>query len=134
MIFLKIQEINSYVALFNNKRVLLLKRRNNLWEFPGGGVEWGETPEKAAERELKEETSLQAGKLELLGVTSAVYEKNGDEKHSIYLIYKSGCTSDDVKISGEHKEYRWLNMHELSFMTSKMGLNARDAVGFITAP
>ena len=41
----KIQELNTYIVLFSNDRVLLLKRPNGLWEFPGGAVEWGESPE-----------------------------------------------------------------------------------------
>ncbi len=36
-------------------------------EFPGGVIDKGETPEQAARRELKEETSFEAGKLEYLG-------------------------------------------------------------------
>lgn len=36
-------------------------------EFPGGVIEKDETPEKAASRELKEETGAIAGKLTLLG-------------------------------------------------------------------
>ncbi|MDR1972633.1 MAG: NUDIX hydrolase [Treponema sp.] len=36
-------------------------------EFPGGVMEKGEDPERAAERELREETAYQAGKLQKLG-------------------------------------------------------------------
>jgi len=32
--------------------------RNNKWVFPGGGIKSGESPEKAAERECKEETGI----------------------------------------------------------------------------
>ena len=34
----------------------------NLWGFPGGAVELGETPQMAAIREIKEETGLGAVK------------------------------------------------------------------------
>jgi ADP-ribose pyrophosphatase YjhB (NUDIX family) len=57
-----------------NERLLLVKRsvepKIGHWCLPGGFIEIGELPEKAALRELKEETNL-SGRIEtLLGVTA----------------------------------------------------------------
>ena len=38
------------------------------WRMPTGGVEWGETPEEAAHREMAEETGLPGQVARLLGV------------------------------------------------------------------
>ena len=49
-------------VLIDNNQVLLAKRRggylDNLWEFPGGKLEKGESAEAAAARELKEELDI----------------------------------------------------------------------------
>ncbi len=50
------------IIIFNDKRteILLIKRRDiPVWVLPGGGLEPGEEPEKAAVRETLEETGYQ---------------------------------------------------------------------------
>ncbi len=52
---------NAGIVVFRaDKKVLICQRSDmqNSWQFPQGGIEDGETPEQAAERELQEETSI----------------------------------------------------------------------------
>ncbi|NYZ77010.1 NUDIX hydrolase [Candidatus Micrarchaeota archaeon] len=126
---LKIQELNVYVVVKNQDRVLLLRRKDGLWEFPGGGVEWGEEPEHAARRELHEETGIVAGNLKLLGITSAVYRKDEHDKHSVYIVYETETENGNVFISGEHDTHRWLNKLEASYL--KYGLNAEPVIHMV---
>ncbi len=122
-------ELNVYLVPFFNEKILVLKRKNGFWEFPGGSVEFGEHPEKSALRETEEEAGLKAKNISLLGITSATYPKDGREKHSVYIVYKGEVESSQFKIGPEHDEGRWITLAELDFI--KLALNAQEAVDFL---
>ena len=126
---MKIQELNVYVVARYQGKILLMKRKSDWWEFPGGSVDWGEDPIKAAEREFKEETKLIVRDLSFVGVTSATYQSGEDEKHSVYIVYSGETDSDKFICSGEHAEGRWLMPQEAKYM--KFGLNAEQVLDML---
>lgn len=78
------------VAIFDDYgHILLQKRRDrNCWGLISGHVEFGESVEEAAKREIKEETGLQASITRLIGVYS--------EPASQTYTYDSGVTAQYV--------------------------------------
>lgn len=64
------------VVCLRGREVLLIKRgnppRQGQWSLPGGRIEWGETSEAAALRELKEETGCDGALLGLIDVVDGV--------------------------------------------------------------
>jgi len=67
--------------------IILIERKNEPfgWAIPGGFVDYGESVEKAAIREAKEETSLKIQIVALLGVYS---DPNRDQrKHTISSVF-----------------------------------------------
>ncbi len=54
--------------------VLWAKRvRQDAWQFPQGGIQYGESPEQAMARELHEELGLTLGDVEVIGSTVGWY-------------------------------------------------------------
>jgi 8-oxo-dGTP diphosphatase len=52
-------ETAAAVAIFDESGRILLVRERELWSYPGGRLEPGETPEQAAAREAHEEAGIE---------------------------------------------------------------------------
>ena len=63
------------------------------WTMPGGGMEWGESPEDTAHRELAEETGLTATLGPMIGVFSRWYTEQesfaGKAGHVVGILYEA---------------------------------------------
>lgn len=61
--------------------------------MPGGGMEWGESPEQTAHRELAEETGLTARLGPVLGVYARWYtareSARGEAGHVVGVVYEA---------------------------------------------
>ena len=83
-------------------RLLLIRRKNppfqGQYALPGGFIEYGETTESAAARELREETALVATKLCLIGVYS---EPNRDPRGHVASIAYLANIADDHPRAGD---------------------------------
>jgi dATP pyrophosphohydrolase len=110
------------------KEFLLLERRRpaGFWQSVTGSLEWGETPDRAARRELEEETGITQGVLvnmqwtqtyEILPSFGKVYApgvvRNLEHAFSLRLPERV-----DVTLT-EHVQYRWVGDREaLSLVSS----------------
>ena len=86
------------------------KNMGGLWEFPGGKVEVGETPEAALIRELKEELSIDvtAACVAPLSFASHAY----DDFHLLMPLYV--CRKWDGQIVlNEATDSKWLKPNEM---------------------
>jgi len=73
-------------------KVLLLKRHTDqhcggLWSFPGGKIEAGESPQTAAQRELREETGLIGSSWQQLCTEHFAYA----DRHLHFTLFACVC-------------------------------------------
>src|SRR5688500_18018409 len=82
-----------------------------LWEFPGGKIQSGETPEAAAVRECLEETGLAVEPL------SRYPEHVQSYDHDRVRLYFIACRLADVVKNLPNPPFRWAARDELEKLT-----------------
>ncbi|RRN65841.1 NUDIX hydrolase [Caulobacter sp. 602-1] len=107
------------VVCLRGDEVLLIRRgtppRLNQWSLPGGRLEWGETLEVAALRELKEETAVEAELLGLLDVVDGVFPaRPGGEitRHYVMIDYAARWTGGEPVAGDDAAEARFVTLDE----------------------
>ena len=91
----------------------LSKRHGGLWEFPGGKVEAGETPEGALIRELKEELGINVEQTCLAPLTFASHSY--DDFHLLMPLYV--CRRwKGIPQAMEGQELKWVRAQDLRQM------------------
>lgn len=79
--------IGSNVIIEKKGKILLQQRANGNWGLPGGLMEFGETLEYTAEREVFEETNLEVSNLKLINLYSGKdYVFTLDNKDQINVV------------------------------------------------
>jgi 8-oxo-dGTP diphosphatase len=114
-------------------RTLLIRRgfepARGKWTYPGGYVDLGETPERCAIRETREEIGMTIASPELLGV----YADRADPAPSIIVVtYVAAPGPEAPVVTSEATEVRYFGVDEipwddLAFDTTRQALEARKA-------
>ncbi len=108
--------VQAKVLVRHKGKYLLLKKARDAisehiggWEVPGGKVKQGETPRKAAEREVFEETGLKCTIIAELKLLKMEKENLKITTH----VYLAETENKNVALSSEHFAYRWVSYGEI---------------------
>jgi 8-oxo-dGTP diphosphatase len=118
----------------SDRRILIGQRRRNdtsplKWEFPGGKVEQGETPEAALARELREELSVTLEKCVELGRARHTYATPPGE---LEVRFYAASIKEAEIAPNEFEQIAWVLPKELSsydFLAANSQIIAQLATG-----
>ncbi|WP_261304000.1 (deoxy)nucleoside triphosphate pyrophosphohydrolase [Paenibacillus andongensis] len=107
--------IRVAAAIIENEEGLLLiarrrpeKSQGGLWEFPGGKLEEGESPEACLVRELKEEMNIKIEPYEFFGMNDHWY----GALHIQLIAYRARFVGGEIVLV-DHDESCWVRIEEL---------------------
>mgnify|MGYP001558232717 FL=1 len=105
--------LNSEGRVFLAKRGREVRNESGRWEFPGGGVEFGETLEHALAREVREEYGLEIEVQELLDVVNHLIP--AEKQHWVSPTFLCRVKSGAPSIREPHKcdEIGWFTLDEI---------------------
>jgi 8-oxo-dGTP diphosphatase len=101
-------------VIFDGEKVLITRRpetssQPGLWEFPGGKMDPGESPEDALCREIREELDVEISVQEIMDVVYYRYEWGP----VLILAYRCQLLTTTLRTVGV-AEYRWVHPETLA--------------------
>lgn len=110
-------KIGVRVIIVRDNKVLLGRRKNahgeGTWSFPGGHLEFNESVEECARREVLEEAGIKIKHLRLATFTNDRFEKENKHYVTLYVLSKYDLGSVEVKEPEKCERWGWFEWDKL---------------------
>lgn len=123
------------LAVDDQKRILLVKQfrlpaEQEMWELPAGRIDEGETPLQAAQRELGEETGVQAAHWKEL---VSYYASPGFLAEKMNIFAAEGLTLGEAHwMDDERIEMEWMSSAQIDAMIASGTLiDGKTLIGYL---
>lgn len=106
------------VIIIKDDKVLLGKRQGShgsgTWSFPGGHLEFGETPEETALREVDEECGIIISNLRRGPYTNDIFEKENKQYVTLFILADYVSGSAEIKEPDKCLGWEWVSWDYLA--------------------
>ena len=116
----KIVRVGVGCWLFNQAGQVLLGKRlskhgTGTWAPPGGHLEFGETPQQCAARELFEETGLRmpSSKFEIFAITNDVFKDEDKHYITIHCRVNNVVTTPRIMEPNKCEKWEWFDLNKM---------------------
>ena len=126
----KYPRITTDGAIIKDKKILLIKRKNNpykgKWALPGGFVEYKERVEDAVFREVFEETGLKTKIRDLIGVYS---DPDRDPRgHTVTIVFLLDVLSGKLKSGDDAYDVNFFDLKDLPQLAFDHDIILKDVI------
>jgi 8-oxo-dGTP diphosphatase len=103
--------------LVNTQNQILIGNRINshghdTWALPGGHLEFMETVENCAQREVLEETGIVINEVKILNITNDFLKKDNKHYITIFTLTKSFHGVPEIKEPDKCRYWKWVNVND----------------------
>lgn len=113
----KIVRVGVGTMIIRNEMLLLGLRASahgkDSWCFPGGHLEFGETPEECAIRETKEETGLDISEVKRGPWLSDFFPENNAQYITLFMIGRYSGGEPELREKDKCKTWGWFSYRDL---------------------
>jgi 8-oxo-dGTP diphosphatase len=113
----KIPRVGIGIFVFKNGKFLMGCRKGShgdgSWSIPGGHLEFGETIEQGAEREVLEETGLQIKNINIAGITNDIFSVEDKHYITIWVTSEWKKGKPTIKEPDKFLDLEWRNFETL---------------------
>ena len=103
--------------IFKDGNFLMGQRKGShgesTWSIPGGHLEFGESFEKGAAREVKEETGLSVKNIRFGAVTNDYFPKDGKHYISVWMIADYDSGKEEITEPEYYINQKWFSFDKL---------------------
>jgi len=130
--FLNKGDGSDIIAINQENKILLQKEYNHpvgieLWQFPGGFIDQGETHEQAALRELQEESGYTADEITYIGYHH-IYRRRISEISHVHIAKNLRFLGENREASETGMTHEWFTEDEIDTMIQEGVITAGDTL------